>query len=295
MSKEGTLIKTRHPFLYFDNADISSVEEARNRQQVLDSKLDEIRCRIETLVFATPKDITPKNEDPLDYIGERLNSIYEDLEGTAKEYYTIDIIRDIIGDWAYGGYSDDKEVYPNSETDEEVNKRAFIEDKHIEIKRDMNKFTFAPPDDNVSQTITRSIQNIKLNDELSEEIINQYIILLGNKPYVDYDGQFLFASKEKAENALKKKMDFHSIDYISKEFVKFHPDYFNTVIDKLSEEDKEKFKESLPKLEDGNLLANFGDFELLNKLFGDLVIKEVFEILGVKIIPFNTLINSYIS
>lgn len=295
MSKEGTLIKTRYPFLYFANADISSVEEARNRQQVLDSRLDAIRCRLETLVFATPKDITPKDEDPLDYVGERLNDIYVDLEGTAKEYYTIDVIRDIIGDWCYGGYSDDKEVYPNSETDEEVNKRAFIEDKHIEIKRDMTKFTFAPPDDNVSQTITRSIQNIKLNDELSEEIINQYIILLGNKPYVDYDGQFLFASKEKAENVLKKKMNFYSIDYISREFVKLHPDYFNTVIDKLSEEDKEKFKESLPKLDEGNILNTIGDFELLNKLFSDLVIKEVFEILGVKIIPFNTLINSYIN
>lgn len=292
MSKEGTLIKTRYPFLYFDNVDINSIEEARNLSDTLDKHLDRIKADIQSLAIATPKDITPKGEVPLNYINEKIDEIFDELYEVARDYYTVDIIKNILEEWSWRCYSEDKELYPNAEEDKELNERAFIEDEHIEVERDMTKFTFAPPDDNISQTITRAIQNVKLNDSLSNEIIDKYIILLGNKPYVDYDGQFLFSSKEKAENVLKKKMDFHSIDYISRDFIELHPDYFTTVIDKLKD-NKEQFKETLDNLKLGNILSNLDKFEFINKLFSEAVISEVFEILRVKIITFESLINSY--
>jgi len=292
MSREGTLIKTRYPYLYFDNIDISSVSEAESTYNSLDKRLNRIKSDIATLVFSTPRDITPKGEQPLDYLNEKLDELFDELYEVSKDFYTTDIVKDILNEWSWGGYSDDKELYPNSKSDEEVNEKAFIEDSHIEVIRDMKKFTFAPPDDNVNTTLTRCIKNIQLNDSLSLWVGKKYIILLGNKLYVDYDGQFIFNSKTKAENILKKKMDFHAIDYISKEFNELHPNYFKTVIDNLKN-NKEKFIEDLKILEDGNTFKHVDSIEFLYTTFEKYVIDEVFKILDVKIVEINELIDTY--
>ena len=302
MSSEGTLIKTRYPFLYFDNVDINSIEEVRNLEDSLDKNFDKIRSKIESLILATPKDITPKGEAPIEYIKEITDEIFDELYEVAKDYYTVDIIKNILEEWSWGGYSEDKNLYKNCEEDNEINDHAFIEDKHIEVKRDMNKFTFAPPDDHINQTITRCIQNIKLNDNLSDWVNNKVVIILHDKLYVDYDGQFLFDNFEKAENVLKKKMDFHALDYISKEFVELHPDYFKTVIDSMKEDlfsnpdnsDLIKFINGLEILKEGNIYKNIDTIDFLYKLFETHLIREVYKMMDIHLCLVKDLINSFV-
>ena len=296
MSREGTIIKPKNQTLYFD-VNINSVEQADSLYEELNRKYDKIEAEISELVLATPKDITPKGEAPIDYIKERLDGIFEELHEIARDFYTVDVIRNIIEEWRYSYGEGYKQIYNECKTNEEVNKLAFPEDKHIEVKRDLSKFTFAPPDDHIINTLTRSIKSIQLNDELSEFIMDKYVIIQNKKLYVDYDGQFLFSSEENAVKAIKEKMDFHAIDYISKEFITQHPNYFNSVINEMqskmtvSLEERQTFEQGIMVLEEGNLYTNHETLENIYKIFNDFVINEVFKILDVEIVKFKDLIQ----
>lgn len=300
MSKEGTLIKPRYQQIYFDDVDINNFNEAHSNLAELDKKLDSIQKDILALALATPSNITPKGESPYDYIKEKIEEIFDDLYVVAREYYTTDIITNILNEWSYG-YNDDKDLYENTEDESLINKRAFPKDDHVEIKRDLRKFSFAPQEDNISETIIRCVQNIKLNEDLSKDILNKYIILIHDKPYIDYDGQFLFASREKAMNVLKKKMDFHPADYISKEFVDTHPNYFVSLVDRMKEQFLlydagaiNNFENDLDIIKNGNMYKNLEKLNFLHNTFEGFVISDIFKMLDIQFITFNDLIQGYI-
>lgn len=300
MSKEGTLIKPRYQQIYFDDVDIHNFNEAHSNLVELDSKLNEIQKDILALALATPSNITPKGESPYDYVKEKVEEMFDDLFEIAREYYTTDIITNILNEWSWG-CNDDKELYENTEDESLINKRAFPKDEHIEIKRDLMKFSFAPQEDNVSETIVRGIQNIKLNESLSDNILYNFIILIHDKPYVDYDGQFLFASREKALNVLKKKIDFHPIDYISKEFVEIHPNYFVSLIERMKEQTLmydagrlNNFENDLNIVKEGKMYTHLDKLDFLHHTFEDFVINDIFKMLDIHLITFHELIQDHL-
>ena len=182
-----------------------------------------------------------------------------------------------------------------------INKRAFPKDEHVEMKRNLIKFSFAPQEDNVSETIIRGIQNIKLNESLSDNILNKFIILIHDKLYVDYDGQFLFASREKAMNVIKKKIDFHPADYISKEFVDTHPNYFVSLVDRMKEQtlmyDAGKlnnFENDLNIVKEGKMHIHLDKLDFLYHTFEDFVINDIFKMLDIHLIMFHELIQDHL-
>ena len=300
MSNEGTLIKTRYQELYFDDVNIKSFDEAHSNLVELDKKLDNIQKDILALALATPSNITPKGESPYDYINEKIEEMFDDLYVVAREYYTTDIITNILNEWSYG-YNDDKELYENTDDESLINKRAFPKDEHVEMKRNLIKFSFAPQEDNVSETIIRGIQNIKLNESLSDNILNKFIILIHDKLYVDYDGQFLFASREKAMNVIKKKIDFHPADYISKEFVDTHPNYFVSLVDRMKEQtlmyDAGKlnnFENDLNIVKEGKMHIHLDKLDFLYHTFEDFVINDIFKMLDIHLIMFHELIQDHL-
>lgn len=234
MSSNGTEIKLRKPILYFDNVDIESVYEAKSVETSANNELDKLKSDLLSLAMSTPKDITPKGEKPVEYIKEEVDRLIEDLYDAFNKYFESNLVNQLIDEWRYSYGGDYKELYDNCKNDDEVNKSAFPKDEHEEIKRDLNKFTFAPPDNNIDDALERSVRNLYLNNKLSDFITDKYIIIMNDKIYSDYDSQFIFKTKEAAQEVLKKKFDFHAYDYISKEFIEDHPEFFKSVIKLMS-------------------------------------------------------------
>lgn len=296
MSNYGTLIRLREPKLYFDNVNIESVTQVEDSQHFVSQEITKLKGKLLALALATPKDITPNDEDsPVDFVTERVNELFGDLSDTMFDSFSLDIIERIIDDWKYS-YPDSKEIYENCETDEDTNSKAFPKDEHEEIKRDLDKFTFAPPDDNVEDALQRSVRNLYLNDKLSDFITNKYIIIMNDKIYSDYDGQFIFKTKEAAEEVLKKKFDFHTYDYISKEFIEAHPEFFKSVI-RLMEflnYDKEyidKFDNALNIFINNDYKFDKDNLETIYESLNKVVYERLYDICGIKILKISELIK----
>lgn len=272
MSSEGTYIKLRNPFLYFDTVDIENVSEAESTENQKSKWIKELQGDFLSLAMATPKDITPKGEDPINYVKERVENLFSDFYDAYHELFDVQLINQILEEWKYSYSSDPKEIYENCQSDNEVNKNAFPEDRHEEIKRDLNKFTFAPPDDSIGDALERSERNFNLYRDLSEFISDKYVIITHGKVYVDYDGQFLFKTEEAAKEVLKKRFDFHTSDYISKEFIENHPNFFDSVIRLMEyfsyeKEYIDKFTEAVNRFKEGD---NKFDMDLMNTIYEGL-------------------------
>ena len=302
MSSNGTEIKLRKPIIYFDNVDIESVAEAKSVETKANTELDKLKGDLLSLAMATPKDITPKGEKPVDYIKEEVDNLMEELYEAFSTYFEANFVNGILDEWSYSYPNDSKDIYDNCTTDDEINKQAFPKDKHVEIKHDLNKFTFAPDDATIDYAINRSYQNVMFNNGLLN-IYNKYVIILGNVLFVDYDGQFLFRSLDAAIEVLDKKFDLHTIDYISKDFIENHPHFFPSIIEKMEKTnyydlpqedwDKEinKFKDAFNNFVNNDYAMEIDTMEVLhhgivmvlrNEICNkaDIHIKSVFELVS---------------
>lgn len=297
MNRDGTLIKLRKPFLYFDNIDINSVEEAKSLEDSNGKLIKNIEGDFLSLAMSTPKDITPKGEDPVNYIKEKVKENLENLYDAYYDDFSIRTVNEILNEWEYSFYSDSKEIYESCKSNEEINKNAFPKDKHEEIKRDPNRFTFAPSEDNIQESIIRCVKNLKLNDELSDFIGDKYIIIENKKIYSDYDGQFIFKSEEDAKKVLAEKFEFHAIDYISKDFINAHPNFFKSVIDLMKEYNMDK--EYINKFETAynsfveNENNRFSDMNILETLYDTLenvLFKVLYIMCDIRIVKLKDLI-----
>ena len=304
MNKEGTLIKVRDPKIYFDNVDINSSNQIESKQKEIEKEIIKLKGKILSLALATPKDITPSDNDPIDYISDNLNEILDNLCENIYDSYTVNTIEGILDAWRYS-YNDEKDIYENCKTDEEVNKEAFPEDKHVEIKRDLNKFTFAPDDKNIDDAINRSIQNINFNKQLEFKYSDMVCILHGNYLFVDYDGQFIFKNVDSAIKVLDKKLDLHTSEYVSKDFIQNHPDFFPSIIEKmkknyyeLSEEELNKYISKFEKayddfVNDDYKITNMETIDTLYSGILSVLRNEIYEKENIKIIRFYDLISGY--
>ena len=304
MNKEGTLIKLRDQKIYFDNVDINSTSQIDFKQREIEKEISKLKGKILSLTLATPKDITPSDNDPIDYISDSLNELLDNFSENIYDSCTIDIIERLIDEWRYS-YNDEKDIFENCKDEEEINKNAFPEDKHVEIKRDLNKFTFAPDDKSIDDAINRSIQNINFNKQLEFKYSDMVCILHGNYLYIDYDGQFIFKNIDSAIKVLDKKLDFHTSDYISKDFIETHPDFFQSVLEKmkknyykLSKEELDKYISKFEKAYDDFVNDDYKitNLETINTLYSGILSvlrNEIYDKENIKIIRFYDLIFGY--
>ena len=298
MSNNGTLVKLKKPILYFDNVDIESVYGGESLENEISKNISEIKGELLSFAMATPKDISPKDEEPVSYIKEMVNETLDKLYEAYYDYFAAQLVNGILDEWKYSYSTDPKEIYDNCKNDDEVNEYAFPKDEHIEIKRDLNNFTFSPNDDEIMDSITRGVRNIKLNSNLSNFITDKYIILEHNRVFSDYDGQFLFKTYEAAEEVLKKKIDFHSIDYISKEFINKHPKFFDSIIELMNKngyDDKciTKFKDKIKEFIDKDAKNNMDLLEIIYNTMNDVFYKELYRLCNIKIVKLSDLVQEY--
>lgn len=304
MGKEGTLIKVRDPKIYFDNIDINSTTQVESKQKEVEKEIIKLKGKILSLALATPKDITPSDNDPIDYISDNLNETLDNLCENIYDLHTIDTIEGILDKWRYS-YQDEKDIYENCKNNDEVNKEAFPEDKHVEIKIDLNKFTFAPDDKTIDDAINRSIQNINFNHQLESKYTDMVCILHCNHLFVDYDGQFIFKNIDSAIKVLDKKLDLHTSEYISKDFIQNHPDFFPSIIEKmkknyykLSEEEINKYISNFENAYNDFINSNYTvkdymSMEILYNGIQSVLRNEIYEKENIKIIRLYDLIFGY--
>lgn len=309
MSNDGTLIRLREPKLYFDNVNVESVAQAGALQHSVEQEITKLKGKLLALALATPKDITPNGEDsPIDFVTGRVNELFGDLSDAMFDSFSLDIIGRIIDDWKYS-YPDSKDIYDNCETDEDTNSKAFPKDKHVEIKHDLNKFTFAPDDKTIDNAIKRSVENIHFNSTISWWSAERAVIVWWGHLFVDYDGQFIFKNKDAAQEILDKKMDLHTSEYISKDFITNHPDFFPSVIEKMKKQyealkdDEDIYKWGMKTLEDFTKAYNDFkesdfkfDMEITNTLYYGLLgvlRNQIMDECKIKILTISELVAGY--
>lgn len=309
MSSDGTLIRLREPKLYFDNVNIESVAQVEYSQHSIEQEITELKGKLLALALATPKDITPNDEDsPVDFVTERVNELFSDLSDAMFDSFSIDIIERIINDWKYS-YPDSKDIYENCKTDEDTNSKVFPKDKHVEIKYNLNKFTFAPDDETIDKAIKRSVENINFNYAISHCSAEMAVIVWYRHLFVDYDGQFIFKNKDAAQEILDKKMDLHTSEYISKDFITTHPDFFPSAIEKMKEQyealkdNEDIYKSRMKNLEDFTKAYNDFkesdfkfDMEIINTLYYGLLgvlRNQIMDECKIKILTIRELVTGY--
>jgi len=296
MSSNGTKINLRYPSIYFDNVNVNNAESAISESNKANENLNSLKADLLSIAMATPKDITPEDENPIEFIKERVNYLMEDLYNGFNRYFESNLVLQLLDDWKYTYSNDNKDIYNDCDTNEELNKHAFPEDEHVEIKRDLNKFALAPQEDSVGDSLDRCQKNLSLNNDISDFIMDKYVILTHNKLYCEYDGQFLFKSKEAAEQIIKKKIDFHGIDYISKEFINEHPNFFESVkrLMEFLNYDKEyidKFDNALNKFINNDYKFDKDGLETIYESLNKVVYERLYDICGIKILKISELLK----
>lgn len=86
----------------------------------LETELEEQRIYIQSLEdelkmlsTSTPKDITPKDEDPIEYIKNRIRELLSELRGANYREAYLMFFKDLLDEWKFGPLN---EVSPNSFT-----------------------------------------------------------------------------------------------------------------------------------------------------------------------------------
>lgn len=89
----GTFVKVER---YYNHHHYKSIEEIDACYSQAVKEREDVWCSILSLCMATPKDITPQDEDPVQYVNERLSDYRELLD----EYdYKLQALHDIKEGW----------------------------------------------------------------------------------------------------------------------------------------------------------------------------------------------------
>lgn len=310
MSSEGTLIKLREPMLYFDNVNITSVSQIESKSRSLENEIIKLKGKLTALALSTPKDITPEDyNNPIEFVTEQVNDLISEYSDVLYDSYTVNEIERLLDGWRYTYGDEPKDLYENCKTDEEVNKQAFPEDKHVEIKHDLNKFTFAPDDKTVDDTINRAINNINLNWQISAQMSDKVVILWNNHLFADYDGQFVFKNTDCAMKVLDKKLDLHTSEYISGEFIEKHPDFFPSILRKFDDpkyinyypnnekyvkENKEKFEKAYNHFIENDYKYDIESLDTLYNLSNSVIKTIIYDKCNIKIVRLYDLAYRYL-
>ena len=297
MANDGTLIKVREPMLYFDNVSISSEEDVKILSNKINDDIKTVKGKLLSLAMATPKDISgPDYNNPMEFVEERVEEYFNDLYDLFYDYYTVGKIGDIIDSWKYSWNDNPRDIYENCNTVEELRDNVFPEDKHEKIKHDMTHFSFAPDDDTILDTLARSIRNIKLNGGVSDFISNKYVIIENERIYSEFDGRFLFKSEEDAKKILDDKFDLHILDYISREFINKHPDFYPSIIENMRKNNVDKktideFSNVVDKFINGDGKYNQEIMDPIYDIMKSFIKDTLYKMCNIKIVRFRDLIK----
>ena len=116
------------PTIYIDDY-VCSVKHARDMADRAVNEQNRIKGDIFSLVMATPKDITPINEEPHEYLREKLDGLWEELFDA------------FIDDYKYTIVADDAEYLSDSLVKESWEKEE-VERKLLREKEDKMKMFF---------------------------------------------------------------------------------------------------------------------------------------------------------
>lgn len=301
MSSQGTLIKHRYPIEYYDNVDISSVEQISYKKSDIKSYIDECKSDLLALALATPKDIVnDKNDIVFDVIKQKVNDILDGMSEHYYDYWTVEHIERITDDWHYGWRSDEYELFTDSDSNEEINLNSFPKEQFVDTHINKKTFSFTPQDDDVQNVIDRAIQNIELTDNQSEFYKDKYVIFYHNKNtlFVNYDGQFIFKSEEAAKKVLHNRFNINAAAYISGDFITNHSNFFDTLIQqaikyKFDEETINKFRSSYNSFIERNYKYAPDNMGIMYDFIESVITKIVCEKLGLKIVKVSDIINLY--
>ena len=128
MSRSETL-KTVVQNVCIRGVNFSSAKDIDRQIEDTLTTIDYWKAQLKMLVVATPKDITPGNTSPIEYVEMKTNEIIDALEDEYEKLNLLRFARGILNDWVIKGYAKNME---------EAFNKAYI-DKFADIRNNLKK------------------------------------------------------------------------------------------------------------------------------------------------------------
>ena len=242
---DGKTVSLRYGQLYLD--DIKSISPAGIEMEKNDChiKIQEAREKLAMLIAGNPKDLMSKYDieegDPKTWISENIDEIEEELAEQYRKLERLEILDTIFYEWEHGKLTNSWEnMTPDLDlTYDESLKFVFPQDKkdneqeHYDIMFGKKKLD----DHSFNEMYDKCKVNLNAEDFRREIIEDGVCVVVDDKLFITYLGQWVFPNEDEAFRAVKDKLNIPLTDYINKQFIKEHNDFFAIAASWANEED----------------------------------------------------------
>ena len=121
------ILKTVEQTVYIRGISFNSAKDIDRQIRDALTNIDYWKSQVKMLVVATPKDITPGNTSPMEYVEMKTNEIIDALEDEYEKLNLLRFARGILNDWVIKGYA--KNI-------EEAFNKAYV-DKFADIRNNL--------------------------------------------------------------------------------------------------------------------------------------------------------------
>ena len=106
------ILKTAKQSICIRGINFSSAADIDRQIEDALTTIDYWKSQLKMLVVATPKDVTPENGSPLEYVETKANDIMDALEDEYEKLNLLRFARGILTDWImHGGAKDIDDAY----------------------------------------------------------------------------------------------------------------------------------------------------------------------------------------
>lgn len=122
------ILKTVEQTVYIRGISFNGAKDIDRQIRDALTNIDYWKSQLKMLVVATPKDITPGNTSPMEYVEMKTNDIMDAIEDEYEKLNLLRFARGILNDWVIKGYV--KNI-------EEAYSKAYV-DKYADLRQQSN-------------------------------------------------------------------------------------------------------------------------------------------------------------
>ena len=269
MSKsDGTYVKPRFGLVYLDDISAKTPQGIELEKNECRNSIASIRERLAMLIASSPKDLMSQYDleesDPQTWITERIDEIDEELQEQYSKYERLSILENLLDEWENGSYCNYPE-WMNIMPDIDFGKRdkinlAFQEDNHLNesYHYDILMGKAKLDEHSLDEMYASCSKNLLAENYVRNEMTSKVFAKIDDKLFVTYTGQWLFTNEEEAFKAIMAKLNIPKTDYINVKFIDEHKDFFENLMNWVSDDDKEVIQLYIGKEDEQSLNGNYG-------------------------------------
>lgn len=262
---DGVSIKPRFSTIYFDDIHSKTLEGVEEEKRKCQETVQQMRERLAMLIAGNPKDLMGREDwdeytDPTSWITWQINEIEEQLQEAIQKYGELNVYESLLDEWTDGRWSTEaswEDIYEDVLKTSD-SKLVFPEEQYAdtEFKHDLLFGRTKLEDSSIEEAFERGLSNVKLDEGNANEINNKVFAKIDGKLFVTYKGQWLFTSEEQAMKAVMHRLNIPVLEYFKTDFIKSHPEFFDSINKWLDNEESEKFKSYIEDIDNIQIMSS---------------------------------------